>query len=118
MHVIGTKWVDKVKYKYDGTVERLKSRLVAKGFSQKEGIDFCETFSPVIKPATVRLVLILATIFSWKLHQLDVKNVFLHGQLQEHVYASQPLFFQDSSPSCMSFAQGSLWSKTGASSLV
>jgi len=69
---------------------------VLRGFTQRPGIDFDETFSPVVKPATVRTVLSLALSRSWPIHQLDVKNAFLHGNLSETVYCSQPTGFEDS----------------------
>lgn len=79
MNVIGCKWVYKTKLKADGTLERLKARLVAKGFNQIPGIDFLETFSPVVKPATIRIVLSIALSHNWDIRQLDVKNAFFHG---------------------------------------
>jgi hypothetical protein len=63
---------------------------VAKGFHQQQGIDFDETFSPVIKPPTVRMILSLAVSLNWPLRQLDMSNAFLHGKLKEKVYMSQP----------------------------
>jgi hypothetical protein len=88
--------VYKLKYNSDGTIARYKARLVAKGFHQQYGVDFDETFSPVIKPPTVRLVLSLAVSLNWPLRQLDVKNAFLHGALKEEVYMTQPQGYVDS----------------------
>uniref|UniRef100_A0A2N9GK89 Reverse transcriptase Ty1/copia-type domain-containing protein n=1 Tax=Fagus sylvatica TaxID=28930 RepID=A0A2N9GK89_FAGSY len=95
-NVVGCKWVYKLKYNSDETIARYKARLVAKGFHQQYGVDFDETFSPVIKPPTVRLVLSLAVSLNWPLRQLDVKNAFLHGALKEEVYMTQPQGYIDS----------------------
>lgn len=89
---ISCKWVYKVQYKADRTLDKYKARLVARGFSQKEGIDYEETFAPIAKMSTIRLVLALAAQFNWKVHQIDVKSAFLNGDLQEEV--TQPPRFK------------------------
>ena len=78
---ISYKWVYKVKYKVDWTLDKYKAHLVAWGFSQREGIDNEETFAPTAKMSTIQLVLALATHFNWKVHQMDVKSSFLNGDL-------------------------------------
>jgi len=95
-HVIRNKWVYKLKQKSDGTIDRYKARLVAKSFEQQDGIDYTKTFSPVIKPATIRLILALAVHYDWIIWQLDVSNAFLHGQLTNEVFMEQPQGFVDS----------------------
>lgn len=76
----------KVKYKADNTLEKLKARLIAKGYNQEVGVDYFMTFSPVIKPSIMRTILTLARVKNCNIHQLDVKNVFLNGVLNEKVY--------------------------------
>jgi hypothetical protein len=96
-NIISCKWIFKVKEKSDGSVDKLKARLVARGFTQQFGIDYMETFSPVIKPATVRLVLSIVVSRSWDIHQIDISNAFLHGNLDESAYMQQPPGFVDPS---------------------
>ncbi|KAG4036294.1 hypothetical protein PC123_g28136 [Phytophthora cactorum] len=87
---VGTKWVFKIKRKADGSIEKYKARLVAKGFVQKYGIDYTETFSPVVKYVTLRMIVAIAKFFGWPLDQLDVVTAFLYGLMKEKVFCSIP----------------------------
>ncbi|GKE30562.1 retrovirus-related pol polyprotein from transposon TNT 1-94, partial [Tanacetum coccineum] len=95
-NVVGSKWVFRTKFHSDGTIDRFKARLVAQGFTQVSGIDYSATFSPVVKASMVRIVLSLVVLHKWPLHQLDVKNAFLNGNLTDIVFMEQPPGFVDS----------------------
>jgi len=89
LNVIGCHWIFKIKRKADGTIERYKARLVAKGYHQQLGVDFHETYSPVVKPAIIRLVLSITVYNNWLVCQQDVQNTFLYDNLTEVVYMDQ-----------------------------
>lgn len=94
-HLITGKWIFGDYLKPDGSLDRYKAHWVVRGFSECPGLDYDETFSPVVKPATIRTMLHLAASCQWPVHQIDVKNAFLHGNLSEHVYCQQLASFVD-----------------------
>ena len=87
---IGCKWVFKKKLRPDGTIEKYKARLVAKGYTQKEGEDFFDTYSPIVRLTTIQVLLSLAASHGLLIHQMDVKTAFLNGELDEEIYMDQP----------------------------
>src|SRR5713226_8225588 len=92
--VVTSKWIYKIKHAADGSIEKYKARFVVRGFSQKEGIDYEETFAPVARYTSIISVLALAAVMKWKIHQMDVKTAFLNGVVEEEVYVEQPLGFE------------------------
>jgi histone deacetylase 1/2 len=94
---MGCKWVFRVKRRPDGCIDRFKARLVAKGYNQRPGLDYTNTFSPVVKLATIQSILTIVVMHGWNLRQMDVHNAFLHGDLSETVFMLQPPRFKDSS---------------------
>jgi hypothetical protein len=95
-NVVGTKWVFRNKQDEHGVVTRNKAQLVAKGYSQVEGLDFDETYAPIARLESIRILLAYATYHGFKLYQIDVKSAFLNGPIKEEVYVQQPLGFEDS----------------------
>ncbi|GJY79186.1 ribonuclease H-like domain-containing protein [Tanacetum coccineum] len=111
--MVRSMWLFKHKFHADGTLSRYKARLVVNGSSQQLGVDFDETFCPVVKPATIRTVLSLVVSRRWHIHQLDVKNAFLNGDLSKTVYMHQPPGFVDNRyPHHIVFLQRSLCDET------
>ena len=92
--VVTSKWIYKIKHVADGSIKKHKARFVARGFSQKEGIDYEETFAPVARQTSIRPTLGLAVVMKWKVHQMDIKTPFLNGVVEEEVYVEQPLRFE------------------------
>ena len=88
--VVTSRWLYKVKHVADGSVEKYKAQFVARGFSQVEGVDYDETFAPVARYTSIRALISIAAKMGWKIHQMDVKNAFLNGIIQEEIYVEQP----------------------------
>jgi hypothetical protein len=91
--MVTSKWIYKIKHAADGNIEKYKARFVARGFSQKEGEDYDETFSLVARYTSIRSTISIASVMGWKLHQMDVKTAFLNGVIEEEVYIEKPQGF-------------------------
>ena len=89
-NAVGSKWVFKVKRDENGCVQRYKARLVAQGYTQAEGVDYSEVFSPVVPNTTIRSLLALSNAKNWEVHPMDVKTAFLQGNVEEEIYMRQP----------------------------
>jgi len=87
---MGCKWIYSTKFKPDGSIDKYKAKLVAKGYAKKKGIDYEEMFAPIAQLITIKMVLALAIQFGWKVHQMGVKSAFLNGDMQEEVYMKKP----------------------------
>jgi hypothetical protein len=87
--VISSKWIYKIKHAADEGVEKFKAIFVARGFTQKEGINYEETFSPIAKYTSIQTIIALAFVLGWKLHQMDVKTTFLNGNIEHEVFVEQ-----------------------------
>jgi hypothetical protein len=92
--MVSSKWLYKIKHVVDGSIEKYKARFVSRGFSQKEGIEYEETFSLVSRYTSIRTIIALAAKMKWKLHQMDVKTTFLNHVIEEEVYIEQPQGFE------------------------
>lgn len=96
MNLVSCKYFYKLKLNSDGSISKYKAKLIAKGFHQQPGIDYTETFSPIVKLATIMLVLAIVVSYNWSMRQSDVSNAFIHSYLKEDVYMQQPPGYVDS----------------------
>ena len=92
--VVTSKWIYKIKHAVDGSTKKYKAIFVARGFSQKEGIENKETFKPIARSTSIKSILALVVVMKWKVHQMDVKETFLNGVVEEEVYLEKPLSFE------------------------
>ena len=92
--IVSSKWIYKIEHAADRSIEKYKARFVARGFSQKEGIDYEETFAHVARYNSIRAIMALSSMMKWDLHQMDVKTSFLNGVIEEEVYIEQPQGFE------------------------
>ena len=87
--MVSSKWIYNIKHAANGSVEKFKERFVARGFTQKEGIGYEETFSPVARYTSIQVIIALASVLGWKLQQMDVKTTFLNGKIEQEVFVEQ-----------------------------
>ena len=87
---LGYKWIFKMKLKADGSTDKYKVRLVVKGYKQKEGVDYFDTYSPVTRITSIRMLMDIAVLHNLEIHQMDVKSTFLNGELNDEIYMEQP----------------------------
>ena len=92
--MVTSKWIHKFEFSVDGRIEKCKAIFVARGFSQKEGIDYDKTFTLVVRYNSIRVIISLASVLGWKLHQMDVKSGFLNGKIEEEFYIEKPKGFE------------------------
>ena len=117
--VVTSRWLYKVKFAVDGNVEKYKARFVARGFSQIEGVDYGETFAPVARYTSIRSIIALAVEMGWRIHQMDVKTAFLHGEIEEEIYIEQPQGFETRyAETHVPPQEGVVWSEASSQSLV
>ena len=117
--VVSLKWIYKIKHTAYGSIEKYKARFVARGFSQKEGIDYEETFAPVARYTSIRTIMALASMMKWDFHQMDVKTTFLNGVIKQEVYIEQPQGFEvEDRATHVCNEKGSVWTETSSRSLV
>ena len=98
--IVDCKWVFRLKYNSDGSIQKRKARLVGKGFTQRYGFDFTETYAPVVRMVTARMMLAYANQHNLIVHQMDVKAAFLNGQITEEIYMRQPRGFEEGNMVC------------------
>lgn len=112
-NLVGCKWVYTTKFTAEGQIKKHKARLVTKGFNKLEGIDYNETFAPIAKMNTIRTILSLVASYKWEIHQMDIKNAFLNGDLTKEMYMQQPLgFIYVECSSLVCKVQKFIWSQT------
>jgi hypothetical protein len=117
--VVSSKWIYKMKHSADGSVEKYKARFVACGFSQKEGIDYDETFAHVARYTSIRAILAIAAIMKWKVHHMDIKTAFLNSVIGEEVYVEQPQGFEThDSQTCVQIEGSLVWIKASTQGMV